>query len=249
MVPQAAQEHHQVGGKRVKYVLKISMIVLLLLGVASAQSAQPAQPAQPATATDVYHVHFNKATPGEAAALGQRISTVDPKAPMPGHFIVLRHQEGDEWDYCVIEHLGNKATVTPEPSAVSPGQRDQSAWHGDTFVSGPSWAEFTRAMGIGEGKDRVANAIYIVTVYRAAPGHREQLQKFISQPPGSKVPTGAVVMEHLEGGPWNFLTITRYNSWQDLATDRSTVSPEGWNENRNHTAFHRDTIADRIAPK
>ena len=30
---------------------------------------------------------------------------------MPGHFVLLRHQEGDDWDYCVIEHVGTSATV------------------------------------------------------------------------------------------------------------------------------------------
>jgi len=28
-----------------------------------------------------------------------------------GTFIVLRHQDGDAWDYAVITHLGTKATV------------------------------------------------------------------------------------------------------------------------------------------
>ena len=30
---------------------------------------------------------------------------------MPGHYIVLRHQDGEDWDYAVIEHLGTKASV------------------------------------------------------------------------------------------------------------------------------------------
>ena len=29
---------------------------------------------------------------------------------------------------------------------------------------------------------------------------------------------GNVLMQHLEGGPWTFLTIARYNSWDDFAT-------------------------------
>lgn len=229
-----------------KYVYKLVLAVTLLCAFAMAQTAQPA--AKP-TATDVYHVHFTKAALGKAAELGQRLSTPDPKAPMPGHFVVLRHQEGDDWDYCVIEHLGTKATVDTAPSPLTPAQRDLSSWHGDTFVSGPSWAEFTKAMGIGEGAGKVGNAVYTVSVQRAAPGHREQLEQLLRQPATSKVPTATLVMEHLEGGPWNFLAITRYNSWADLATDRSSAGIEGWNENRNHVAAHHDTIADRISPK
>ena len=36
---------------------------------------------------------------------------------MPDHFVVLRHQEGDDWDYVVIRHLGPKAEVTAAPAA------------------------------------------------------------------------------------------------------------------------------------
>ena len=48
--------------------------------------------------------------------------------------------------------------------------------------------------------------------------------------------------------------ITRYNSWQDFGTDRmqalsSPTSAGGWADVRQHSAFHRDTIADRVAAK
>ena len=48
------------------------------------------------------------------------------------------------------------------------------------------------------------------------------------------------------------MTLTRYNSWQDIGNDRgapsSAASPGGWADIREHSAFHRDTIADRIFP-
>src|SRR5262249_41458392 len=61
--------------------------------------------------TDVYHVHFTKAALGKAAQLGDWLKTPDPSNPMPDHFVVLRHQDGDAWDYVVITHMGPKATV------------------------------------------------------------------------------------------------------------------------------------------
>lgn len=217
--------------------------VMLCLSVAGL-----GQGAQTAATPDVYHVHFTKAALGKSADLGKALSTPDPKAPMPGHFIVLRHQEGDDWDYCVIEHLGTKATVDASPSTIPPAVRDLSAWHGDTFVSGPSWADFTKAIGIGDPK--MANAIYTVGVFRAAAGHRDQLRTMLTAPPTSKVPTGTVFMEHLEGAPWNFLVITRYSSWQDMGADRAAPgSEDAWNRTRDHVAMHHDTIADKIAPK
>jgi hypothetical protein len=55
------------------------------------------------------------------------------------------------------------------------------------------------------------------------------------------------VLPHLEGGPWTFLSIDRYNSWQDFGADRmAAASGKEWLEAREHSAFHTDTIADRV---
>jgi hypothetical protein len=206
----------------------------------------------PSNAADVYHVHFTKAAAGQADALAKVLMVPDKTAPMPDHFVVLRHQEGDDWDYCVIQHLGPKASVDAGPGAPNPG-RDLRAWHDDTFVSGPSWADFSRAMGIG-GSGAAARMVYTVGVHRTVPGHREQLEKALTQPSSGKVQTGSVLFQHLEGGNWQFMTITRHNSWQDFAADRmeaagAASAPGGWADIRQHSAFHRDTIADRIAPR
>src|SRR5919204_2892308 len=48
--------------------------------------------------TDVYHVHFTKAALGKAAQLGDWLKTPNSNNPMPNHFVVLRHQDGDAWD-------------------------------------------------------------------------------------------------------------------------------------------------------
>jgi hypothetical protein len=179
--------------------------------------------------------------------------TPDKTSPMPEHFVVLRHQEGDDWDYVVIQHLGPKAEVTATAPPPTDAQRALSAWHSDTFVSGPSWGEFTRAMGIGSAN--ASSLVYVVGVQRAVPGHREQLLKSLSAPgPSSKIQTGTVLLQHLEGSEWTFATITRYNSWQDFASERMAAvsagdaTAGGWADIRQHSAFHRDTIADRIYP-
>lgn len=205
------------------------------------------QPAPAPGRSDVYHVHFTKAVPGQAAALGKALMTPDPASPMPDHFVVLRHQEGDDWDYAVIQHLGPKASIDTAPAAPNPG-RDMRAWHNDTYASGPSWAEFTKAMGLGANAP--AGMVYTLGVHRAAPGHRAELEKSLSAPAQGKVETGIVLMQHLEGGDWTFLTLTRYNSWQDFATDQAAPAGPagGWEDIRQHSDFHRDTIADRIFP-
>ena len=222
----------------------------------AAASEKSAAPAGAGKRTDVYHVHFTKAALSKAAQLGDWLKTPDPKAPMPGHFLVLRHQEGDAWDYVVIEHLGTKATVEAAGTAVPPDKRDLSQWHNDTFVNGPSWAEFTRAMGIdGDSATKSSGSVYVVSVYRPAPGHRDGLEKMLSEAPQSPdTSAGNVLMQHLEGSPWTFLTIARYNSWEDFATgEKNSVAQtakkdSGWLSLRDHTDFHNDTLTDRLAP-
>ena len=221
-----------------------------------AANEKTAAPAGAGKRTDVYHVHFSKAALGKAAQLGDWLKTPDPKAPMPGHFVVLRHQDGDAWDYVAIEHLGTKASVEAAGTAVPPDKRDLSEWHNDTFVNGPSWEEFTRAMGIdSDSAAKTSGSVYVVSVYRPAPGHRDGLEKMLSetpQPPDTS--TGNVLMQHLEGGPWTFLTIARYNSWEDYATgEKNNVAQTnkkegGWFRLRDHTNFHNDTLTGRIAP-
>ena len=174
---------------------------------------------------------------------------------MSAHHIVLRHQDGEDWDYAVIEHLGTKTTVEAAGTAVPAAVRDLYAWHTDSFVSGPSWAEFSKALGIDEGSaGKTGGAVYSVSVYRAAPGHREQLEKSLNQLAAADTSSGTVLMQHVEGGPWQFLAVVRYNSWQDFANGEKTSVPDsfkaggGWLGLREHSSYHNDTLADRIAP-
>jgi len=82
---------------------------------------------------------------------------------MPGHFVVLLHQAGGAWDYVVITHLGIK-TVETADNPAPPGKRDLSDWHNDTFVNGPSWDEFTQAMGIeGDAAGETAGSVCVVS--------------------------------------------------------------------------------------
>jgi hypothetical protein len=221
---------------------------LVFLAICAAAAVAAAQtPAGSAVApTDVYHVTFAKATPGQAAALAKELQQQDPKDPMAAHFILLRHQEGADWDYCLIQHAGTKASVEIPPAPPGTGT-STIAWHDDTFVAGPSWPEFQRAMGLTGNQS--GNPIYVVGVHRAVPGHRQQLLQALSQPPSNaKAALPSVTLTHVEGGPWQFLTVTRYASWQEFGADQTAngAGGEGWLEIRQHSAFHTDTIADRV---
>ncbi len=237
-----------------------------LLGLASvtlvrAQTPSPTGTEKPAASekitarTDMYHVHFVKASLGKGAALADALKIQDPKAPMPGHFIILRHQCGDSWDYAVISHLGTKATVEATPTAPT-AARDLQDWHNDTLVNGPPWADFVREMGLGDNASKSAGSAYNLSVYRAAPGQRDQLEKMLSEPPDrpSDTSVGNVLMQHREGAAWTFLSIARYNNWQEFGTNESNTIAQaakgqgGWFKLRDYISFHTDTASTRIAP-
>jgi len=211
-----------------------------------------AQTGQAANATDIYHVHTAKAALGQTKALENELKQQDPKAPMPGHYLVLRHQEGDDWDYMVIEHLGKKFTIDPAQYSAPAGPAAATgAWHTDTFTAGPSWESFAKEMGLGADAAKMAGSVYVVATWRAAPGHRDQLEKALTaRDANAKVPTGNVVIAHIEGGPWQFLTLQRFNSWQDFATDGlANQDAQGWYDIRADGVWHHDTISTRVAAK
>src|SRR6266576_4922866 len=242
-------------------LFSVAVAALCPVALVWAQGSPSEKPSATAASTparnDVDHVYFGKAAAGKAVQLAEMLKTPNPKDPMPGHFILLRHQEGDAWDYCLITHIGTKATVEAAPFQVPSAMRDVSDWHNDTFVNGPSWEEFTKAMAISDdAKSKSGGSVYVVSVFRPTSGHRDDLEKILSAPPNrpSDTSAGTVLMQHLEGAPWTFLSVVRYNSWQDFATNdmnnvtESNKNEGGWFAFRAYSAFHTDTLANRIAP-
>jgi hypothetical protein len=166
-------------------------------------------------------------------------------------FFEAPHMRGDSglhrWCHAKrLMHVGPTATVAITPP-TPPANPPTTAWHNDTFVAGPAWAEFSKLM------NGPSTSVYVVGVHRAVPGHRDQLREVLNRPdPAAKVPVSRVTLAHLEGGTWQFVSVDRYNSWQDFGTDRTgTVAggDQSWLEVRQHSASHSDTIADRVTPK
>lgn len=242
-----------------KSIIRITGCALLSLAsvvlVEAQTSPTPGASVKIAPRPEMYHVHFVKSALGKAAALADDLKVEDPKAPMPGHFIILRHQSGESWDYAVITHLGTKA-VTEAVSTRPTGPLNLQDWHDDTLVNGPPWADFVREMGLGDNASKTSGSVYLLSVYRAAPGQRDQLEKMLSEPPDrpSDTSSGNVLMQHREGGAWNFLTIARYNTWQDYGTNeansiaQSAKNQGGWFKLRDYISFHTDTATARIFP-
>lgn len=236
--------------------ITLALLALLPLSGLHAQQApaNPEKSSASAKRTDVYHVFFAKAALGKAHELAQFLKEPDPNAPNPTHRIVLRHQDGDDWDYVEIEHLGTKATVDNAGTPMPQSKRSLIEWHNDTFASGPSWAEFAKAMGLDGDASKTGGAVYAVSDYRAAPGHREEMEKMLTDIPAGDTSSGNILLQHLEGASWNFLGLVRYDSWDKYAeNEKNSVAQSGknqggWFELRNHVASHHDTLTDRLLP-
>lgn len=244
---------------KTRILLSLATSVFL---IGAAASAQPAS-ANPAASnrTDLYMVHFVKAAPGKAAELLSALKTPPPDTAMPTHAIVLRHLDGDDWDFVAIQHLGPKFTLDASTPITGPA-RELRSWHNDTYAQGPSWAEFSKAMGIGGPQAGAAAAggdVYVVSDYRGAAGHRAQLEETLKRVAASSArPADTVILQHRDGSPWDYLYITRYNGFKDYAAQQE--DPEGdararkagltqdvGLELRQHMAGHHDTIANRVA--
>ena len=223
-------------------------LVATLLITATLAIAQ--QTSQPAPALELYHIHIAKAAPGKLMQLIESYKNAPgPAADGPQVTpIVLRHREGSEWDLITITPLGKQVTI----SASAPSQATQdyfqrvaplTDWHNDTFAVGPSWALVQKALVVEKG-----DPVYVVTDYRALPGHRPQLRQVLDRG-AQDTPGRNLLFAHVEGSSWNFLSVTRHDSWAELGAPPpqpaagATPQQDQGLALRDHLAVHHDTVA------
>jgi hypothetical protein len=227
----------------------VPFVAALLLTAAVSVAQQPAQPQQQTPALELYHIHVSKAAPGKLPQLIEAYQTGPaPEASQPQVTpIILRHREGSEWDLITITPLGKQVTLKAEapPQAVQDyftRLAPLSDWHGDTFVVGPSWAVVQKALV--PAKD--AQPVYVVSDYRSLPGHRPQLRQILDRTV-QDTPGRSVLFAHVEGAPWNFLSVTSYDSWNAIGAPppqpaSGTPPQDAGLAIREHMAVHHDTI-------
>ena len=231
--------------------LSLTGMAVLMAIPAAAQAPAP-RPAVPAAFSEIYHVHFVQAAPGKYAEL-EKVMTSAAPGEAARHSLLLRHREGSAWDFVEIEHIGAKATIE---SGMPGPARELRASHEDTFVAGPSWDVFAKAMGIDA--PGASNAVYVISSYRGLAGHRAQLDDILQKTVAASArPERAIVLQHVEGGAWDSLMVQRYDSWQELASDmvdpgaeqrarRAGLSRAAGMEMRDHVADHSDTLTMRV---
>jgi hypothetical protein len=128
-----------------------------------------------------------------------------------------------------------------------------------TGATGTSGTAGTSSMG-GTGASMAVNvpegSVYTVTTYRSLPGHRDQLADTLRRV-AALFPDRRTILQHVEGAPWEFVLIQRFDSWNALGQE--DVAPpdrlraQGFAnteaiglELRQHAAEHRDTIAQLV---
>lgn len=220
--------------------------LLIALACAVLFAPSPAAAQTSSGAQELYHAHFVKAALGKLPDL----IAVYTSAPVPAGEqkpIILRHREGDDWDLLVLTPFGKtETTVTaatsPDMQAEYAKFRASSERHTDSFVAGPPWAQAQKAFGAD------ASGVYVVGVYRSANGHRDQLGEALEKTAATGPAGRAVTFRHVEGGPFDFIQITHYDSWNAIdapAAGQAAPQAQGL-ELRQHMAEHHDTICIRV---
>ncbi|RPJ57621.1 MAG: hypothetical protein EHM24_29345, partial [Acidobacteria bacterium] len=231
-----------------------ALIALLFAAAVPAQTSQPqttqpsaaaAQPGIPAL--ELYHVHFAKAAPGKMNELIDAYKQAPVPAGEPGPPLILRHLQGDDWDLLVLSPLGKEETLTPAASAEEQASiqrmRGLRTQHGDTFTSGPAWAD-VRAALLGGAAPAVTSASMAGTTGAgtAAAGTAGAGRAAAA---GANLPEGTVytvttyrslpghrdqladtlrrvaavfpdrrtILQHVEGASWEFVLLQRFDSW------------------------------------
>jgi hypothetical protein len=207
----------------------------------------PAQP--PGPPPELYHIHVVQAAAGKLPELID--AYLKGPGPRPGDPqvdpLILRHREGGEWDLIVITPVGADYSATAEAPPPPVQQFNDTvaglaAWHADTVALGPAWTVVQQALLPTRS---AAPAVFVVSDYRSLAGHRRQLRQTLDRIAAASAGRTAV-FTHVEGAPWNYLTVTRHDSW--AAVGESTqpgagAQPDLGLELRQHLAVHHDTIA------
>jgi len=222
----------------------------------AAPATAPQAPAAQA-APHIYRVSVFRSAAGQMRNVEKLLGTTPAPGADAGDFaVVFRHRQGHEWDFMTVEHMGSRATVglPSGPPATADSPMSQSvAWHGDTYAAGPPLEEFRRTLNLqgatGQGAGSTPG-VYVVSDYAAAPGHRGQLRQVLDKN-AADTPGRSLTLTHVQGAPWTFLVITRYDSWRQFAEEeekagaqdaKSPAADRGM-ELREHLATHHDTLA------
>ncbi len=197
-------------------------------------------PASAAKAQQRYSATFYKASAGNLMNLQHALWSA-------GGGTVLKHAQGDDWDFVRVEGKGCGPAAHSVPAALEDARRTVA-------LTGPDCDALRRVLAEGEG------LIYIVADYRARAGQRKQMLAALERVVSTGRAGHDVIFSADPGSAFDYLLITRYDSWSQLAEEethsaQSThhVQQHGFagpddlgEELRRYAAGHHDTICRRV---
>lgn len=189
-----------------------TLVGSLLVGVCLA--AGPAS-AQSDTGDRLYRMTLLRAAPGRVLDLVQDVKARVAALPADaGRPLLLRHQQGDHWDFLILIPVGAGAVDTRPFAAPA-----LVAWQQDEWVRGPDvWS----LPGFAE-----ANLAH-VEMFVALAGKRDELvrerQMENQHARALGRPTTAIFVREY-GAEWDAFTIGPYKSWKHYA-ERDDTKPE-----------------------
>jgi len=174
----------------------------------------------PLTGDVLYRVTWLRAGPGRLQDLVTHMKTVASKGAGPPRPLVIRHSQGDQWDFMVLVPVGSYATHFASPEAASPlAPGELVAWQEDEFVRGPDISQI----------DSFRSArLFHVEMFDALAGKSAELirEREMENAYLDAVgrPINAIFRREL-GASWDVFTVGAYRDWRHYG-ERDLIAPE-----------------------
>ena len=212
-------------------MLRVLLAILVLAGVGSAAQAQ-----EPGTGFEtLYRVTLLRAAPGQFNDL-----LGDMKNRAARHdYHILRHSQGDHWDFMTLEPLGSYAAWFDPKHAnrqvLDAAWREHldrlASYRSEWFVFGPDHEQ------VKQGVEN--NDLYHVEMFRALAGHKIKLLRQRAMENDYLKRTKQVVnlvFKGDQGGDWDVMTIGFHKSLKRFA-EGSPMTPEQKDEVARQVGF------------
>lgn len=199
------------------------MKTLALALVTAAVLIGPAARAQDRADGDVlYRMTLMRAAPGRQLELLQDLQEGIRSVSVPREDrrpLIIRHSQGDHWDFMVLAPVGNYRDYFAQSSALNAAApAELVAWQEDEFVRGPDLRTFPGFFDATLYHVEMFNAL---ATSRDALVKERQMENAYARAVGR--PTNAIFVREL-GASWDVFTIGAWRNWKHYA-ERDDLDP------------------------
>lgn len=192
-----------------------AIAVVLAVAFAAEAGAQT-----PLTGDVLYRVTWLRAGPGRLQDLVAHMKAVASKRSGPSRPLVIRHSQGDQWDFMVLAPVDSYAAhFASADAASSRAPAELVAWQEDEFVRGP---DVWKIEGFESAR------LFHVEMFNALAGKSPELirEREMENAYLAAVgrPVNAIFRREL-GASWDVFTVGAYRDWRHYA-ERDLIAPE-----------------------